>query len=78
MTTSEIGNGGPGSVQGSTTTTFGCDDCSRRGSEHCTDCVVSYLCADDNGAVVVSLDEMRLVRRLQDVGLAPPLRHSSA
>ncbi len=49
---------------------FGCDDCSRRGSDHCSDCVVNYMCADDGGAVVVSLDEMRLVRRLQDAGLA--------
>lgn len=56
---------------------FGCDDCSRRGSDHCSDCVVNYMCADDGGAVVVSLDEMRLVRRLQDAGLAPPLRHSA-
>ncbi|MCB1010904.1 MAG: hypothetical protein KDB15_04485 [Microthrixaceae bacterium] len=57
------------------TTSFGCDDCTRQASEHCSDCVLTYLCSDDGGAVVVSLDELRLVKRLQDAGLAPPLRH---
>lgn len=54
---------------------FGCDDCCRRGSNHCEDCLVTHLCSEHDGSVVVSLDELRLVRRLQGVGLAPPLRH---
>lgn len=54
---------------------FGCDDCSLRHSEHCDDCVVAYLCAADDGAVVVTIDELRLVRHLQAGGLAPPLRY---
>jgi hypothetical protein len=53
----------------------GCDDCSRRHSPHCADCLVTFLCREDDGSVVVSLDELRLVRRLQAGGLAPPLRH---
>ncbi len=54
---------------------FGCDDCARRHSRHCDDCLVTHLCREDDGSVVVSLDELRLVRRLQHSGLAPPLRH---
>lgn len=54
---------------------FGCDDCSRQRSEHCEDCVVTYLCSEDDDSVVVTIDELRLVRRLQAGGLAPPLRY---
>lgn len=54
---------------------FGCDECALRHSSHCDDCLVTHLCAEHDGSVVVSLDEMRMVRRLQTVGLAPPLRH---
>lgn len=54
---------------------FGCDDCSLQRSDHCADCVVTYLCAQDRGAVVVTIDDLRVVRRLQDGGLAPPLRY---
>ncbi len=53
---------------------FGCDECSLQRSAHCADCVVTYLCAADDGGVVVSIDELRLVRHLQAGGLAPPLR----
>ena len=54
---------------------FGCDDCARRHSSHCDDCLVNHLCRSDDGSVVVGIDELRLVRRLQNAGLAPPLRH---
>jgi len=54
---------------------FGCDDCSRRHSTHCGDCLVTHLCREDDGSVLVSLDELRMVRQLQAGGLAPPLRH---
>ncbi len=57
------------------TLSFGCDDCTLQGSSHCADCVVTYLCSDDTGSVVVSMDELRLVRSLQVGGLAPPLRY---
>lgn len=55
---------------------FGCDDCSRRHSSHCDDCLVNHLCREDGGSVVVAIDDLRLVRKLQHAGLAPPLRHS--
>lgn len=54
---------------------FGCDDCCLQDSDHCGDCVITYLCAEDDGSVVVTIDELRLVRRLQAGGLAPPLRY---
>ena len=54
---------------------FGCDDCSRRHSSHCDDCLVNHLCQSEDGSVVVALDELRMVRRLQQAGMAPPLRH---
>lgn len=54
---------------------FGCDDCSLQHSDHCGDCVITYLCAEDDGSVVVTMEELRLVRRLQVGGLAPPLRY---
>ncbi|MCB1271730.1 MAG: hypothetical protein M9942_06270 [Microthrixaceae bacterium] len=58
---------------------FGCSECTLVGSEHCDDCLVTYLCDDsDCCEVVVSLDEVRLVRRLQAGGLVPPLRHRPA
>lgn len=54
---------------------FGCDDCVRRHSAHCEDCLLTHMCTQDDGSVLVSIDEVRLVRRLQAGGLAPPLRH---
>jgi len=54
---------------------FGCDECSLRHTAHCEDCLVTHLCREDDGSVVVSLDDLRLVRRLQAGGLVPPLRH---
>lgn len=52
-----------------------CDDCTAAESPHCSDCIVTHLCREHDGSVVVMLDEMRLVRRLQDAGLVPPNRH---
>jgi hypothetical protein len=57
---------------------FGCDDCSLQHSEHCCDCVITYLCAGDDGSVVVTMEEARLVRSLQVGGLAPPLRYRAS
>lgn len=65
----------PADPPGDDTLRFGCDDCSRRYSAHCGDCLVTHLCREDDGSVLVSLDELRLVHRLQASGLAPPLRH---
>ncbi len=54
---------------------FGCDDCCQRNTSHCEDCLVTHLCSERDGSVVVSMDEMRLVKRLQGAGMVPPNRH---
>ena len=54
---------------------FGCDECSLRHTAHCEDCLLTHMCSEEDGSVVVSLDDLRLVRRLQAGGLVPPLRH---
>lgn len=53
-----------------------CDDCSMRQSDVCADCLVTFVCsreADD--AVVLDIDEQRALRRLQNQGLLPEIRH---
>lgn len=52
-------------------------------SAHCSECVVTYLCADEpfaNGgpqtsAVVFDLAELRAMKVLAEAGLVPTLRH---
>lgn len=54
-----------------------CADCEHRDTPVCGDCLVTFLCEhEEDGAVVVPLDEIRAVRLLQDRGLAPRNRHS--
>jgi hypothetical protein len=53
-----------------------CDDCAHRATSVCTDCLVTFLCErDEDGAVIIPLDEVRAVRLLQGAGLAPRVRH---
>ncbi len=54
-----------------------CDSCVARTQEEvCRDCVVTFLCGRDrDDAVLIDVDELRTLRRLADVGLAPQLRH---
>jgi len=52
-----------------------CDDCSMHHTEVCDDCIVTFLCNHDDGAVVVDIAEARALRLLQAGGLAPALRH---
>lgn len=53
-----------------------CDTCSQQHTEACDDCVVTYLCSrTPDEAVVIDVSEVRALRLLNDVGLAPALRH---
>lgn len=53
-----------------------CADCEHRESRVCDDCLVTFLCEREaDGAVVVPMEEVRVVRLLQDRGLAPRNRH---
>ncbi len=51
-----------------------CDDCVLQHSDHCADCVVSFLCGDDDSEVVLGSDERRALHLLAEAGLAPELR----
>jgi hypothetical protein len=53
-----------------------CDDCSHQHTAVCDDCLVTFLCRkEDDGAVVIPLEEVRAVRLLQGAGMAPEVRH---
>lgn len=53
-----------------------CDTCVMQHSDACDDCVVSFLCREDEHAVVeLDRDELRAMEVLSDGGLLPKLRH---
>lgn len=60
-----------------------CAECSMYESDHCSDCVVTYLCdpvrrdSTPVTAVVFDLAELRAVKLLAEAGLVPDLRHSA-
>lgn len=54
-----------------------CDECALQDTPACEDCIVTFLCGTDAATpVVVDFAEARAMRLLDDVGLAPPLRHT--
>lgn len=56
-----------------------CEKCAKQFSQHCDDCVVTFLCRDMNStAVVVNLDEYRSIKQIAAAGLVPPLRYSES
>jgi hypothetical protein len=61
-----------------TAITISCETCAMRASHHCGECVVTFMCERDEGAVVLDLAEMRAVRLLAAAGLVPTLRHREA
>ncbi len=55
-----------------------CDTCCNQRSEHCADCLVTFMCsAGESGGVVLQIDEARAVRSFARVGLIPASRHRS-
>ena len=53
-----------------------CDDCVMQHTEHCDDCVVTFICGrEPDDAVVIDVAEARAIRMLSDAGLVPELRH---
>lgn len=53
-----------------------CDTCVMAATEACNDCMMSVLCDPvEEGAVVLSLAELRDIRLLAKAGLVPTLRH---
>ena len=56
--------------------TISCDDCIMQRSDHCRDCVVTFICGrEPDDALVIDADEARAVRLLGRAGLVPVLRH---
>ena len=57
-----------------------CDTCVMRHTDACADCLVTFICEDDErpGAVVIDAAEARAVTLLTRAGLAPALRHRRA
>lgn len=59
--------------------TISCDDCTMQGTDHCGDCVVTFICGrNPSDAIVIDADEARAVRMLGQAGLVPALRHRQA
>ena len=56
-----------------------CEKCVKQESEHCGDCVITFLSKDpDSTAVIIDLDEYRSIKEVADAGLVPPLRYSES
>ncbi len=56
--------------------TISCDDCAMQNTEHCDDCVVTFVCSrEPEDALVIDADEARAFRLLIGAGLVPELRH---
>ena len=62
----------------STSLTIDCDDCRMHGTNACRDCIVTFLCDDAGGALVIDASEARAVTMLARAGLTPGLRHQRA
>ena len=58
------------------TTTVSCSDCVMQNTEHCNDCLVTFICGrDSDDAVIIDVAEARAVRLLNGAGLVPELKH---
>ena len=56
-----------------------CEICVMRATEACGDCVVTFIHGREPGdAVVIDVEEERVIRRFTHAGLLPDLRHRRA
>lgn len=66
----------PAGAEGPSVLRIDCAECAHRHTDHCEDCLVTFLCErESDGAVIIPLEEVRAVRLLQGAGLAPRVRH---
>ncbi len=66
-------SGGPDSAL-----TVDCRTCVMQATAACDDCLVSYICdREPDDAVVITMDELRTIKALNDAGLVPGLKHRS-
>ncbi len=56
--------------------TISCDECTRKDSAACADCVVTFLLGrEPDEAVMFDVAEERALRLLATAGMVPALRH---
>jgi hypothetical protein len=56
--------------------TISCDECAMQHTEHCDDCVVTFVCnRDPEDALIIDAEGARAFRLLIGGGLVPELRH---
>jgi hypothetical protein len=55
--------------------TIDCDACVMQHTPTCDDCLVTFLCSEQSGAVVIDVAEARALRMLSESGLVPRIRH---
>ena len=56
-----------------------CDTCVMRATDACDDCVVTFISGREPGdALVIDVEEERVIRRFTHAGLLPDLRHRRA
>ena len=74
--TSPVRSGHPDHGHDRPVLVISCDTCIMQNSDACGDCMMSVLCDPPvDGAVVLSLEELREIRLLARAGLVPTLRH---
>ncbi len=57
-------------------TTINCGDCAMIDTDHCRDCLVSFILdREPDDAVIIDAAEARAVRLLSRAGLVPDLKH---
>ncbi len=62
-----------------TSISISCDDCALQATEHCENCLVSFVLGrEPDDALVIDVEEVRALRLLSGSGLLPHLRHSRA
>jgi hypothetical protein len=53
-----------------------CNTCVMKDTDACDDCLVSFICdRDPQEAVIITIDELRSMRSLNQAGLVPGLKH---
>lgn len=58
------------------TTTINCGDCVMAKTNHCDDCLVSFILdREPDDAVIIDAAEARAVRMLSRAGLLPEIKH---
>lgn len=55
-----------------------CGDCVMQNTDHCSGCLVTFLCSrEPDDAVIINAAEERAVRLLAKAGLVPEIKHVS-